>query len=112
VADRSIDLDRIFCCWLLIQNSLLLAGVQSFLGSKLHVGTPLSYVLPAAQVGGGPLPAPTQLPPSSWSTLTYWVLQAFSQLVVGPREGRIGGGGRRCACAAASPPLSAGDVST
>jgi hypothetical protein len=29
VADRSIDLDRIFCCWLLlIQNSLLLAGVQ------------------------------------------------------------------------------------
>jgi hypothetical protein len=43
VADRSIDLDRIFCCWLLlIQNSLLLAGVQMFLGSKLE--TPLSYV--------------------------------------------------------------------
>jgi hypothetical protein len=40
VADRSIDLDRIFCCWLLIQNLLLLPGVKFFWGFRL--GTPLS----------------------------------------------------------------------
>jgi hypothetical protein len=37
----SAALDRSFCCWLLIQNLLLLPGVQFFGGFRL--GTPLSY---------------------------------------------------------------------